>query len=268
MIGIFGKLRSKHDRAVLLLVFWLLLALIGPLCSSYNPGAISSQPVFSGPSTAHLLGTDYLGRDTLSRLLDGIRHTVLLCFASTLLSCSIGTFMGIAAVTSKSWVEVLAGRVADGFLAIPSLLFALLVIAVFGTSTVALIMTMGVIYMSGAYRTSRALSQSVAQRDFVTMARARGEQMTYIIVQEILPNIAGPMMADIGLRFIYSVLLLSNLSFLGIGVQPPSVDLGSMVRENMLGVVYGSPAMIVPVIVIAVLTVGINVTLDSHGRKD
>ncbi|GBR46302.1 dipeptide/oligopeptide/nickel ABC transporter permease [Neokomagataea tanensis NBRC 106556] len=176
--------------------------------------------------------------------------------------------MGIAAVTSKSWVEVLAGRVADGFLAIPSLLFALLVIAVFGTSTVALIMTMGVIYMSGAYRTSRALSQSVAQRDFVTMARARGEQMTYIIVQEILPNIAGPMMADIGLRFIYSVLLLSNLSFLGIGVQPPSVDLGSMVRENMLGVVYGSPAMIVPVIVIAVLTVGINVTLDSHGRKD
>lgn len=267
MIVMFGKLRSKHDRAVLLIAFWLLLALIAPLCSSYAPGAIGSQPVFSAPSAAHLLGTDYLGRDTFARLLDGIRHTVFLCFASTLLSCSIGTFMGIAAVTSKPWVEALMGRIADGLLSIPSLLFALLIIAVFGTSTAALIIAMGVIYMSGAYRTSRALAQRVALLDFVTVARARGESMTYIIVQEILPNMAGPMIADVGLRFIYSVLLLSNLSFLGIGVQPPGVDLGSMVRENMLGMAYGSPAMIGPVLVIGVLTVGINMALDSGGRK-
>ncbi|GAC88416.1 ABC transporter oligopeptide permease [Gluconobacter thailandicus F149-1 = NBRC 100600] len=267
MIVMFGKLRSKHDRAVLLIAFWILLALLGPLCSSHDPGAIGMQPVFSGPSMAHLLGTDYLGRDTLARLLNGIRHTVLLCFASTLFSCSVGTFLGIAAVTSRVWVEAVTGRLADGFLSIPSLLFALLVIAVFGTSTGALIMTMGIIYTPGAYRTSRALAQRIARLDFVTVARARGESTPYIILQEILPNMAGPMIADVGLRFIYSVLLLSNLSFLGIGVQPPEVDLGSMVRENMLGMAYGSPAMIVPVIVIAVLTVGINLALDSSSGK-
>lgn len=267
MIVRIGSFRSRHDQAVVLIAFWLLLALLGPLCSSYDPGAIGSQPVFSGPSPAHLLGTDYLGRDTLARLLNGIRHTVLLCFASTVLSCSIGTFLGIAAVTARPWVEAMTGRLADGFLSIPSLLFALLVIAVFGTSTTALIVTMGVIYTPGAYRTSRALAQRIARLDFVTVARARGESTTYIILQEILPNMAGPMITDVGLRFIYSVLLLSNLSFLGIGVQPPEVDLGSMVRENMLGMAYGSPAMIVPVIVIAVLTVGINLALDSSGGK-
>jgi len=268
MIAILGKLRGRHDRAVLLIAFWLLLALLGPCCSSFDPGAIGSQPVFSGPSAVHLLGTDYLGRDTLARLLDGIRHTVLLCFASTVLSCTVGTFLGVAAVMSRPWVEALTGRLADGLLSIPSLLFALLVIAVFGTATVALILTMGVIYMSGAYRTSRALSQRISRLDFVTVARARGESMTYIIIQEILPNMAGPMIADVGLRFIYAVLLLSNLSFLGIGVQPPGVDLGSMVRENMLGMAYGSPSMIAPVIVIAMLTVGVNLALDSSaGRR-
>ena len=268
MIAVLAKLRSRHDRAVFLIAFWLLLAVLGPYCSPFNPGAMSNQPVFSPPSFTHLLGTDYLGRDTLARLLDGIRHTVLLCFASTLLSCSVGTFLGVAAVMARPWMEALTGRLVDGLLSIPSLLFALLVIAVFGTSTTALILTMGIIYMSGAYRTSRALAQRIARLDFVTVARARGESMTYIIVHEILPNMAGPMIADVGLRFIYAVLLLSNLSFLGIGVQPPGVDLGSMVRENMLGMVYGSPSMIAPVVVIAVLTVGINLALDSSaGRR-
>ena len=267
MIALLGKLRGKHDRAVLLVVFWLFLALLGPLCSSQDPGAIGSQPVFSSPSITHLLGTDYLGRDTFARLLNGIRHTVILCFASTLIACSVGTFLGIAAVTVRPWLEAVTGRLADGFLSIPSLLFALLVIAVFGTSTVALIITMGIIYAPGAYRTSRAFPQRIVRLDFVTVARARGESTAYIVLQEILPNMAGPMIADVGLRFIYSVLLLSNLSFLGIGVQPPEVDLGSMVRENMLGMVYGSPAMIVPVAVIAVLTVGINLALDSSRGK-
>lgn len=267
MTGPLRRLAAGRERALAVIGFWLVVAIIGPMLTPYDTGQVVSGTVFAGASRAHPLGTDYLGRDTLARLLDGTRHTVLLCLASTLLSCLAGAFVGIATVISRPWLEMLAGRLVDGLLSIPSLLLALLVIAAFGSSVPTLILTMAVIYMPGAYRTSRALAQRIARLDFVTVARARGEGRAYIILHEILPNMAGPMLADVGLRFIYAVLLLSNLSFLGIGVQPPGVDLGSMVRENLLGVVYGAYAMIAPTLAIAVLTIGINLALDSTGRR-
>ncbi|NHN85474.1 ABC transporter permease subunit [Acetobacter musti] len=259
------KIPPGTRRILTLLSAWLLLALLGPMLAPHPPGEIISGEVF-GPVSAHAwLGTDYLGRDLCSRLLWGIRYTVAICMMSTALSCCAGIFLGIATTVTPVWVERVLGRLMDGLLSIPSLLFALLVVATAGESAPALILTMAIIYMPGSYRTSRALALRIVRMDYITAARARGETRSFIILWEILPNMTDPLLSDIGLRFIYAVLLLSNLSFLGLGVQPPMVDLGSLVRENILGMAYGAPAVVVPTLVIALLTVGINLTLD-RGR--
>ncbi|QHC36805.1 ABC transporter permease [Komagataeibacter xylinus] len=262
------SLPSATQRVGVLFGFWLVLALLGPLLAPYAPGQIIDTQVFAPISHRHWLGTDYLGRDLGSRLLYAVRYTVLICTLSTAFSCGCGILLGVATTATPAWVEQVAGRLMDGILSIPSLLCALLVIAAFGDSLVALVLTMGVIYTPGAYRTSRALALRIARMDYITVAMARGEGRLFIIWREILPNMRGPLLADVGLRFIYAVLLLSNLSFLGLGVQPPLVDLGSLVRENVLGLVYGAVAVVLPTIVIAVLTVGINMVLDgTAGRR-
>ncbi|TCS30633.1 ABC transporter permease [Acidomonas methanolica] len=259
-----ARLAPGPRRALALLAFWFVIAIVGPLLAPHAPGEIVDRDVFAGFSARHWLGTDYLGRDLGSRLLWAVRYTVLICTLSTLLSCGFGIMLGIAATAMSVWVERVLGRLMDGLLSIPSLLFALLVIAAAGESVPALILTMGVIYMPGSYRTSRALALRIAQADYVMAALARGEGRIFVILREILPNMTGPLLSDIGLRFVYAVLLLSNLSFLGLGVQPPLVDLGSLVRENVLGMVYGAPAVVVPTIVLALLTVGLNFALDRQ----
>ncbi|GBR13405.1 ABC transporter permease [Komagataeibacter nataicola] len=258
---------TPAQRVMGLFGFWLVLAVCGPFFAPYAPGQIIDTEVFAPLSHRHWLGTDYLGRDLGSRLLYAVRYTVLICTLSTAFSCSCGILLGIATTAMPAWVEQVAGRLMDGILSIPSLLCALLVIAAFGDSLLALILTMGVIYTPGAYRTSRALALRIARMDYITVAMARGEGAFFIIWKEILPNMRGPLLADVGLRFIYAVLLLSNLSFLGLGVQPPLVDLGSLVRENVLGLVYGSAAVILPTVVIGALTVGINLVLDGTSRR-
>ncbi|MBB2188464.1 ABC transporter permease [Gluconacetobacter azotocaptans] len=259
-----ARLAPGPRRALGLLAVWFVIAFAGPLLAPHAPGEIVDRDVFAGVSLHHWLGTDYLGRDLGSRLLWGVRYTVLICTLSTLLSCCCGIVLGIAATATSVWVERVLGRLMDGLLSIPSLLFALLVIAAAGESIPALILTMGVIYMPGSYRTSRALALRIARADYVTAALARGEGRAFVILREILPNMTGPLLSDIGLRFVYAVLLLSNLSFLGLGVQPPLVDLGSLVRENVLGLAYGAPAVVVPTLVLALLTVGINLALDGR----
>jgi peptide/nickel transport system permease protein len=125
-----------------------------------------------------------------------------------------------------------------------------------------LIGTASVIYTPGAYRTARALAVNINALDFVTVARARGEGDLFIMREEILPNMVLPVLTDFGLRFVYVVLLLSGLSFLGLGIQPPYADWGSLVRENMEGLVDGSPAVIMPALAIATLTIGVNLLID------
>jgi peptide/nickel transport system permease protein len=146
-------------------------------------------------------------------------------------------------------------------------MFGLVLVAAVGSSIPVLILTLAVIYTPGSYRFARALAVNVNTMDFITVARVRGEGIGYLIRTEILPNILGPVLADFGLRFVFIVLLLSGLSFLGLGVQPPYADWGALVRENIGGLPFGAPAVIFPSIAIATLTISVNLLIDNLPRK-
>jgi peptide/nickel transport system permease protein len=154
-------------------------------------------------------------------------------------------------------------RAIDALISIPGKMFALVVISAFGSSIPVLIIIAAVIYTPGSYRITRSLAVNVNAMDFVQVARARGERTLYIVREEILPNVVGPVLADIGLRFVYVVLLLSGLSFLGLGIQPPNADWGSLVRENIGGLGEGAPAVIMPALAIATLTIAVNLLIDN-----
>ena len=247
--------------------FWILIAIVGPALAPHDIGAVVDLDVFSPASAAFPLGTDYLGRDMLSRVLSAARYTVVIAMLATMLAAGTGVLLGLAAA-SGGWLDMVLSRVFDTVIAIPSLMFGLVVIASLGASIPVLILTLAVIYAPGAFRTARALALNVTALDFVTVARARGERLPYIVVREIMPNVAGPLLADFGLRFVFVVLLLSGLSFLGLGVQPPAADLGSLVRENIAGLGFGAWAVLFPALAIASLTIGVNLVIDAlPGRR-
>ena len=253
-----------------IIVFWLGVAFIGPLVAPYKGGAVTSTEIFGPSSAAHWLGTDYLGRDMLSRVLYGTQYTVGLALASAVLASCIGTCFGLVAAVSGRWVDEILSRLFDALIAIASKVFALVVIAAFGSSVPMLILVAGVAYIPGAFRISRSLAINLMTLEYVQVARARGEGLLYIARVEVLPNMIHPMLADFGLRFVFIVLLLSGLSFLGLGVQPPNADWGSLVRENIGGLSEGAPAVLMPAIAIATLTVGVNLLIDSlrrHGAR-
>jgi peptide/nickel transport system permease protein len=242
--------------------FWLLIALFGPMLAPHEVGQVIDLDVFSPASMRFPLGSDYLGRDMLSRILTAGRYTVAISFIATLVAAGVGVAAGLAAA-SGGWLDTLLSRVFDTVIAIPSMMFGLVVITSLGPSVPVLIGTLAVIYMPGAFRTARALALNVAMLDFVTVARARGERLPHIVFREILPNVTGPLAADFGVRFVYVVLLLSGLSFLGVGLQPPYADLGALVRENIAGLGFGAPAVLFPAVAIASLTIGVNMLIDA-----
>ena len=219
--------------------------------------------VFAPMSAMHWFGTDYLGRDMLARVIEGARYTVGVAFVATLLASGTGTLLALLAAASGRWIDGTLSRVLDTLTAIPSKMFALLLVAGFGSSVTMLIVTAAIIYVPGAYRIARSLAVNINALDYVTVARARGEGTVYVMLQEILPNITGPMLADFGLRFVYVVLLLACLSFLGLGVQPPEADWGSLVRENIETLASGGAAVLTPSIAIASLTIAVNLVIDN-----
>ncbi|MEN2748032.1 ABC transporter permease [Sphingomonas sp. T9W2] len=262
-----SRLAISGRIGLALVVLWVIVALAGPALAPHGVGEVVDLDVFSGVSRAFPLGTDYLGRDMLSRVLYGARYTVFIAFVATAMAVVTGVLLGLAAAAG-GWVDMLLSRLFDIVIAIPSLMFALVVIAATGASIPVLIGTLAVIYTPGAFRTARALAMGVMALDFVSAARARGEGLPYIVVREVLPNVTGPLAADFGLRFVFVVLLLSGLSFLGLGVQPPEADLGALVRENIAGLGFGAPAVLFPAVAIASLTIGMNLLIDSlPGRR-
>ncbi len=244
-------------------VFWLVVALIGPRLAPYEVGNIVDADVFGAMSSRFPLGTDYLGRDMLSRILYGARYTIGVALAATVLACLAGTTLGMAAAAAGGWTDAVMSRAIDALISIPGKMFALVVVAAFGSSIPVLIVTAAIIYTPGSYRITRSLAVNVNALDFVQVARARGERTLYIIREEILPNVVGPVLADFGLRFVYVVLLLSGLSFLGLGIQPPNADWGSLVRENIGGLGEGAPAVVMPAFAIATLTIAVNLMIDN-----
>lgn len=249
-----------------LVCFWLAMAIFGPMLSPYKEGALASTLSFASYSAAHPFGTDYLGRDMLSRILYGARYTVGLALVAAVLASSIGTCLGLVAAVAPRWVDEVMSRFFDALISIPSKVLALVAIAAFGSSIPMLTMIAAVAYVPGAFRISRSLAINLMTLEYVMVARARGERLLYIARVEVLPNMIHPVLADFGLRFVFIVLLLSGLSFLGLGVQPPKADWGSLVRENLGGLSQAAPAVLMPSIAIATLTVGMNLLIDSLRR--
>ncbi|WP_157267942.1 ABC transporter permease [Azohydromonas aeria] len=247
---------------LLVLGFWILAAALGPTLLS-NSATQGGGEVFGPISAEHWLGTDYLGRDMLARVIEGARYTVGVAIVATLLAGGVGTLLALLAAASGRWIDATLSRGLDTLTAIPSKMFALLMVASFGSSVTMLVVAAAIIYVPGAYRIARSLAVNINALDYVTVARTRGEGTLYVMLREILPNIAGPILADLGLRFVYIVLLLAALSFLGLGVQPPAADWGSLVRENIGSLADGGAAVIAPSLAIASLTISVNLVIDN-----
>ncbi len=248
---------------LLIVGFWVATAIAGPMLAPYSEGHVVSPDVLAPMSWSFPMGTDYLGRDMLSRVLFGARYTIGIALAATLLACLSGILLALLAATRGGWVDAAISRVLDALISLPSLMFGLVVVAALGASIPVLIATAAVIYMPGAFRFARAMAVNINAMDFIRVARARGEGTLYIMRAEILPNMVLPVLTDFGLRFVFVVLLLSGLSFLGLGIQPPAADWGSLVRENLEGLSYGAPAVIMPALAIASLTIGVNLLIDN-----
>ncbi|HQS68267.1 MAG: DNA-directed RNA polymerase subunit alpha [Novosphingobium sp. 28-62-57] len=246
-----------------LVLFWIVIAIVGPFIAPYPPGSFANEEVFAGASSQFWLGSDFLGRDVLSRLLSGARFTVGLSALAVAIAASIGTGIALTAAVGPRWVDELLSRSMDTLISIPSKIFALVLVAAFGSSLVLLTLIIAITYVPGNFRIARSLAVGLAQLDFVEVARARGEGRLYLALSEVLPNMIRPLFADIGLRFVFIVLLLSGLSFLGLGLQPPDADLGSLVRENTSGLAEGALAIMAPAAAIASLTVGVNLLIDA-----
>lgn len=250
-----------------IILFWMVVAIAAPWISPYPVGQIVDFDYYGPISSQFWFGTDYLGRDMLSRVLMGARYTVGISLASVTIACFVGVTLGMIAAVIGGWFDAILSRFLDALNSIPSLMFGLVVVAAVGSSISVLVITIAVLYAPGSYRFARALAVNVNAMDFVTVARARGEGTLYTIREEIFPNIIGPVLADFGLRFVFIVLLLSGLSFLGLGVQPPNADWGALVRENIGGLSFGAPAVIVPSIAIASLTISVNMLIDNLPRR-
>jgi peptide/nickel transport system permease protein len=261
-------LKPSGMLGLLLVGCWVAAAILGPSIAPHDAGAIVDMEVFLPVSAQFPFGTDYLGRDMFSRVLHGTRFTVAVALAAALIASGSGLLLGMCAAIWGGAVDASISRTLDTLVSIPSKMFALVVVAAFGSSVPVLLLMAGIIYTPGAYRIARSLAVTVNAQDFVTVARCRGEGTLYLARAEILPNIIGPVLADFGLRFVYIVLLLAGMSFLGLGVQPPNADWGSLVRENMAGLHEAAPAVIMPALAIASLTIGVNLLIDAlTGRR-
>jgi len=253
--------------ASLVILAWTLIAIFAPTIIPHSIGDIVDDDYFGPMRQGLWLGSDYLGRDMLSRVLMGARYTVGISLAAVAIACFSGVVLGMTAAVIGGWVDTCLSRFLDAMNSIPSKLFGLVVVAAVGSSIPALILTLAVIYIPGAYRFARALAVNINSMDFMTVARVRGESTAYLIGSEILPNIIRPVLADFGLRFVFIVLLLSGLSFLGLGLQPPLADWGALVRENIGGLPFAAPAVIIPSLAIASLTISVNLLIDNLPQK-
>ena len=218
-------------------------------------------------SEQFVFGTDQIGRDMLSRMIYGARNTVGIAILTTLLSFFIGGSLGMAAAAIGGWFDQVAGRIVDILMAIPQLIFALVLLSIFGTTVVNLILIIAVLDSTRVFRLSRAVAMNVVVLDFVEAAKLQGDRLGRIVAAEVLPNILPPLVAEFGLRFCFVFLTISALSFLGLGIQPPSADWGSMVRENATLISYGDITPLLPAGAIALLTVAVNFIVDWFLHK-
>lgn len=251
----------------MIIALYIFAGVFAPLVTPYGETEVvgdvwesAGSPTQSGGIT--LLGTDHLGRDLYTRLMYGARNTIAIALATTLLSFSVGICMGFLAAAVGAWTDQLLSRVVDILMSFPTLIFALIVLTVVGTSVPMLIVVIALLDFTRVFRLSRAVAMDIEVMDFVEVARLRGEGLWWIMRYEILPNTLTPLVAEFGLRFCFVFLFISALSFLGLGIQPPTADWGGMVRENAGAITFGIYTPLLPAAAIAILTVSVNFVVD------
>ena len=259
---LFGhKLNATAGFGFAMISIFLFISIFTPWLAPY-PESANVGGTWDEPSMKMLLGADQIGRDMLTRIMYGTRMTIGVALAITLLSFLIGIVSGFVSAVVGGWVDVFFTRLVDVMLSIPGLIFALIILGVFGSSIPVLILTIAVLDSTRVFRLSRALGMNLSVMDYVEAARLRGEGLWWVISREILPNAWAPLVSEFGLRFCFNFLFIAGLSFLGLGIQPPYADLGGMVRENAAAINFGMMAPIYPATAIALLTVSVNLVVD------
>ena len=257
---------------LLVILIYILVALFAPFIAPYGEAEVFPIP-YAPWSSEFVFGTDQIGRDIFSRLIYGARNTVGIAVATTALAFIIGGILGLAAAIARGWLDQLLSRTVDVLMAIPSLIFALVLLSIFGSTVTNLIIIIAVLDSTRVFRLTRAVSINVVVMDYVEAARLRGEGLIWIMRREILPNIMPPLIAEFGLRFCFVFLTIAALSFLGVGIQPPTADWGSMVRENASLIQFAQYDIkagltpLLPAAAIAILTVAVNFVVDWFLHK-
>ncbi|MER8406647.1 MULTISPECIES: ABC transporter permease [unclassified Mesorhizobium] len=246
---------------ILVIIGYVIVAVFAHWIAPYGETQVFSE-AFAPWSQQFKLGTDQLGRDMLTRLIYGARNTIGIAVATTLLSFAVGVSLGLLAALYRGWLDQILSRAVDVLMSIPSLIFALVLLSIFGSSITSLIIIIALLDSTRVFRLARAVGLNVAVMEYVEVARLRGEGPKWIIAKEILPNVMPPLVAEFGLRFCFVFLTIAALSFLGVGIQPPTADWGSMVRENATLITYGDVTPLLPAGAIALLTVSVNFVVD------
>ena len=263
---------------MVVLFVYFFAAIFAPLIAPHGEAEIF--PVAYAPwGDGHIFGTDQIGRDIFSRIIYAARNTIGICLLATFIALGIGTVLGIIAALDRKYLDQLLSRIVDTLMAIPVMIFTFILLSVFGPTNFNLILILGILESTRFFRISRSVAVGQVVLEYVEVARLRGENLPYIIFKEILPNIASPLIIEFGLRFIFIIFTISSLSFLGIGIQPPSADWASMVRENAILIQYAQYDLtagltpLIPAFAIALLCVSINFVVDwylyiTSGLKD
>ena len=285
-VGAVRKRRTRRERiwivlkkappsawfGMIVVLLYCLTALFAPFLAPYGEAQIFPAP-YAPWSAEHVFGTDQIGRDILSRMIYGARNTMGIALVTTFLSFLIGGGLGLVAAINRAWLDQLLSRSVDVLMAIPSLIFALMLLSIFGSTVSSLILIIAVLDSTRVFRLTRSVAVNVAVMDYVEAARLRGEGLGWIMRREILPNIMPPLVAEFGLRFCFVFLTIAALSFLGVGIQPPTADWGSMVRENASLIQFAKYDLkagltpLLPAAAIALLTVAVNFIVDWFLHK-
>ena len=261
-----ARLSALQWISLLVIAVYAVLVIFGPLIARYGETETVGG-AYEPWSRQFLFGTDNLGRDLLSRIIYGARNTIGVAIAISALSFLVGVSAGLWAAISGGAVDQLLSRTVDVVIAIPKLIFALLILSIAGTSTLSLVFTVALLDAPRMFRVSRAAASNVLVMDFIEVARLRKEPHAWILIHDVLPNILAIILAELGLRFAYVFLFISALGFLGLGIQPPSADWGTMVRENAALISFGMMTPIVPALAIALLTMSVNFLIDSVSER-
>jgi peptide/nickel transport system permease protein len=246
---------------LLVIAIYAAVAIAAPALAPFPEREIVGTQ-FEAWSSDHILGTDRIGRDMLSRLIYGARNTVGIAFATTALAFVVGSILGLWAALTGGWLDQVLSRFVDALMSIPALIFSLLLLTIFGTSVLTLILVIAAVDATRVFRLARAVAQGIVVMDYIEAAKLRGEGAWFLIRREILPNAMAPLVAEFGLRFCFVFLTISSLSFLGLGIKPPTADWGSMVRDNATLITFGDVTPLLPAGCIALLTVAVNFVVD------